>query len=163
MVEKIKSAKSLTFANYHGLTAGQIAQLRAKVKDAGGEFLVEKNTLIKLVLRTSKLEVPKEQLTGPTAAILSYEDEITPIKQIAQSNKEVGSPTFKFGFLGKDWLDPTDLENLAKIPGRDQLNANLVGALASPIYGIVSTLQANIRNLVYVLDQVAQKNKGLVS
>ena len=157
LVEKVGRAKSLTFANYHGLAAVQIAKLRAKIKEAGGEFLVEKNTLILKALTGNQLPVTSNQLIGPTAAILAYEDEISPIREIATVNKELGFPTFKFGFLDKDFLDSAQLEDLAKLPGKDQLRAQFVGSLASPIYGFVNVLGANIRNLVSVLDQAAQK------
>ena len=153
LVAKIKGAKSLTFAAYHGLGANQIAELRAKIKAAGGEFLVEKNTLIKLALKSANLKVPKEQLTGPTAAIIATSDEIAPIKEVTQTAKISGTPSFKFGFLQDQLLDANQLDTLSKIPGKDQLRANLVSSISSPIYGFVNVLSANLRNLVSILDQ----------
>ncbi|OGD86297.1 50S ribosomal protein L10 [Candidatus Curtissbacteria bacterium RBG_13_35_7] len=159
LVEKIEKAKSLTFADYHGLTASQIAQLRQKIKAAGGELLVEKNNLIKLALKKNKLPESKDKLVGPTAAILAYSDEIAPIKEIADSQKFLNSPSFKFGFFGKDPLDQAGLEQLAQIPPKNILQANVVGALASPIYGFVFMLKANLNNLVYILKEI-QIQKG---
>ncbi len=165
LAEKFKKAKTLTFADYRGLSANQIATLRSKIKASGGEMLVEKNTLISLALKDSGHKLGKTEdpegtlLTGPTATILSYEDEIAPIKETAQSNKEIGLPSFKFGFFGLDFLNSQGLESLSKIPGRDALHAKLVGSLSSPIYGVVGVLSANLRNLVYALDQI-QKKKG---
>lgn len=156
LAEKIGRAKSTTFANYHGLGAGQIASLRDKIKLAGGEFLVEKNTLLSRALQNTKYNIPNTKLTGPTAAIFAYGDELAPIKEIAIINKELGFPTFKFGFLEKNLLDTTQLESLAKLPGKDALRAQFVGSLASPIYGFVNVLYANIRGLVSILDQVAK-------
>src|SRR3989304_3509584 len=104
LVEKFKKAKTLTFADYRGLTANQIAALRGKIKAAGGEMLVEKNTLTKLALKSTERTIAKENdpdntlLTGPTATIIAYEDEIAPIKESALTSKEVGLPIFKFGF-----------------------------------------------------------------
>ncbi|OGE09703.1 50S ribosomal protein L10 [Candidatus Curtissbacteria bacterium RIFCSPLOWO2_01_FULL_42_26] len=171
IVEKVGRAKSLTFTDYHGLAAVQIAKLRAKIKEAGGEFLVEKNTLFSRALQDTKYKIPASparfaesrqagrlntKLTGPTAAILAYEDEISPIREIAASYKELGFPTFKFGFLEKNLLDATQLEKLSKLPPKDQLRAQFVGSLAYPIYGFVNILSANIRNLVSVLDQASK-------
>lgn len=160
--EKATRAKSITFVAYHGLSANQIGALRAKIKTAGGEFLVEKNTLIKLALTSNQLPVTSDQLSGPTATIFSYDDDIAPIKEIATLNKELGFPTFKFGFLGKDLLDADSLQNLASLPSKDQLRAKIVGSLASPIYGFVNVLAANIRNLVSILDQAAKKQSQSV-
>ena len=157
LVEKIKVAKSLTFANYHGLSAEQIANLRANIKAAGGEFLVEKNTLIKLALYANKKEAPSGQLTGPTAIVLAYEDEITPIKELAQSKKSIGFPSFKFGFLGQLFLDLDNIEKLSQLPSRETLQAQVVGSLSSPIYGFVNVLSANLKNLVSVLNKIAHQ------
>ena len=154
---KVAKAKTITFTNYHGLAANQIAQLRNQIKKSGGEFLVEKNSLIKLALEKNKLKAPQQQLTGPTAAALAYEDEVAPIREIAKSNKDFGFPLFKFGFFGSDLLDSFALNQLSKIPGRDSLQASLVGSLISPICGFVNVISANIRNLVSVLDQAAKK------
>lgn len=160
LIEKIKTAKSLTFTNYHGLSAEQIAQLRVNIKAAGGEFLVEKNTLIKLALTANKMLVPKEQLTGPTSIVLAYEDEINPIKEIAQSKKSIGFPSFKFGFLGQHFLDLDNIEKLSQLPSRETLQAQVVGSLSSPIYGFVNVLSANLRSLVSVIDQAAKKGQS---
>ncbi len=155
--EKIKKAKSIAFADYHGLAANQLNQLRTKIKEAGGEFIVAKNTLLSRALGSAHYSLPTTNLTGPSAAIFSYEDEIAPIKTSAESFKTQGAGQFKFGFLGSDLLDSSSLEGLAKIPSPEVLYAKVVGTLNSPIYGVVSVLGANIRNLISVLDQRSQK------
>ncbi len=160
LAEKVARAKTLIFANYHGLSVNQITTLRAKIKEAGGELLVAKNTLLKRALLTNDLQATDDQLAGPTAAIFAYEDEITPVKEAATLAKILGTPQFKFGFFSGKLLGTTDIENLAKIPSRDILQAKVVGALSSPIYGIVSVLQANIRGLVSVIDQASKKSQS---
>ncbi len=158
LIEKLGRAKTVAFADYRGLTANQIAELRTKIKSVGGEMLVEKNNLIRLSLKSTKHQISNEDdekyLTGPTATIFAYDDEIAPIKEVADSNKLLTLPTFKFGFFGHDYLDTSSLEKLSKIPSRDILQAKVVGALNSPIYGIVATLSANLKNLVYALSQI---------
>ncbi|MBI3341809.1 50S ribosomal protein L10 [Candidatus Curtissbacteria bacterium] len=146
LTEKVGRAKTIAFAKYHGLTVNQIGALRQTIKAGGGEMLVAKNTLIKRALLKNNLEAPKEDLLGPIATILSYEDEIAPIKAVADSSKKLGFPTFVFGFFGSRKLDVSGLDALAKIPGRDVLQGQVVGTLVSPIRGIVTVLNANIRN-----------------
>lgn len=158
LTEKIAKSKTIAFANYRGLTVNQINTLRNKIKEAGGELLVEKNSLLKRALANQKLTGAENQLTGPTAVILAYEDEIAPIKETAQNAKTVGLPSFKFGFLGHELLDIQAIEDLAKIPSLSVLHGKIVSTIYSPIYGIVSVLQANIRNLIYALDQIAKQN-----
>ena len=161
LAKKVKRAKTLIFANYHGLTVNQIADLRGKIKSAGGELLVAKNTLLSRALSINHLPATSDKLAGPTAAIFAYEDEVAPIKETATLGKTLGSPKFKFGFFNGKLLEALDIENLARIPTRDVLQAKVVGALASPIYGVVSVLQANLRNLVSVLDQAAKKSQSV--
>lgn len=157
LTEKIKDAKTLAFADYRGLTVNQISDLRNKVKKAGGEVIVTKNSLMKRALAKNRLPVTSEQLTGPTAAIFAPEDEIAPIKAVAESARATGLPSFKFGFFQKRLLDSAGLNELATIPSKPELAAKVVGALSTPLYRIVGVLQANIRNLVSVLDQAAKK------
>lgn len=157
LAEKIKDAKTLAFADYRGLTVNQISDLRNKVKAAGGEVIVTKNSLIKRALAKNQLPAATEQLTGPTAAVFAYEDEIAPVRAVAESAKATGLPSFKFGFFGKSLLDSAGLSELAAIPSKPELAAKVVGTLSSPLYGIVTVLAANIRNFVSVLDQVAKK------
>lgn len=155
--EKVARAKSIAFVDYHGLTVNQISQLRNRIKEVGGEMTVAKNTLVKRALLKNRLSVKNNQLTGPTATVFSYEDEVAPIKALAQNAKSSGLPKFKFGFFGSSILDVSGLENLAQIPPKEILHGNIVGVLAAPIKGIVNVLHANIRNFVIVLDQIAKK------
>ena len=160
LTDKFQRAKTLTFADYRGLTANQIASLRFKIKASGGEMLVEKNTLISLTLKATNHKIKKGQevlLTGPTATIIAYQDEIAPIKEVALSAKTLGIPIFKFGFFNSDFLDAADVEKLSTIPGRDALNAKVVGSLNAPILGIVSVLLGNLRSLVYTLNAISTK------
>ena len=103
------------------------------------------------------LPVTTNQLAGPTATLLSYEDEIAPIKKAAESAKNLGFPKFKFGFFGRDFLDLNAVANLAKILPKEVLQAKIVGSLSSPLYGIAGVLSANIRNLVLVLNQAVNR------
>lgn len=159
LTDKVGKAKTIAFAKYHGLTVNQIGDLRQKIKAGGGEMLVAKNTLVKRALLLNNLEVPEAELVGPLATILAYEDEVAPIKTVADAGKISGLPQFVFGFFGRNKIDVSALDKLAKIPGRDVLQAQVVGALVGPIRGIVTVLNANIRNLAVVLDQIA-KQKG---
>jgi len=163
LTDKLSRAKTITFADYRGLNANQLADLRAKIKTAGGEFIIEKNNLIRLSLKATNHNVPTQSesiLNGPTAAITAYNDEIAPIKEIADSNKALGLPIFKFGFFESSFLSSEEVEKISKIPGKDVLRAKVVGSLNSPLYGIVSVLSGNLRNLVYALNQIKEQ-KGV--
>lgn len=177
MAGKIGRAKTIVFADYHGLSASQIADLRKKIKEAGGELIVAKNTLIKRALAHSGYRLPTtaspdssktvdssqstaDGLAGPTATLLAYADEIAPIKKAAEAASTLGVPKFKFGFFGHDFLDLDAVENLAKILPKEVLQAKMVGSLNFPLYGIVGVLSVNIRNLISVLNQKASQSSA---
>jgi large subunit ribosomal protein L10 len=160
IAKKIERAKTIVFANYHGLSASQITDLRETIKEEGGELIVAKNTLISRAMSINHLPVTTNQLAGPTATLLAYEDEIAPVKKAAETAKTLGVPKFKFGFFGRDFLDLNAVENLAKILPKEILQAKIVGSLSSPLYGIVGVLSANIRNLISVLSQKAKMAGG---
>ena len=155
--EKIGRAKTIAFADYHGLGVNQLASLRHKIKEAGGELLVAKNTLLRRALTINHLPFTINQLTGPTATIFAYEDEVGPIKEAATVANTLSVPKFKFGYFAGQLLDASAIERLATLPSRDVLLGKIVGTLSSPLYGIVSVLSANIRNLVSVLDQASKR------
>lgn len=160
--DKVGRAKTITFTDYQGLSANQINDLRNKITAVGGELLIEKNTLLKIALKNTNLKLEDENLlTGPTAAIFAYSDELAALKEAAESNKAIGIPVFKFGFFGKDFINSETVEKLSKIPSRSVLEAKLVGSISTPIYGIVGVLSANLRNLVYALNQIKEKKAAI--
>lgn len=157
LTQKITAAKTVAFTQYHGLTVNQLSLLRKKIKSAGGELVVAKNTLMRRALSINNLPFTASELNGPTATVFAYEDEIAPVKIVAETAKTLTVPSFKFGFFAGQFLDATSLQKLANIPPRGELQAKVVGVISSPLYGLVNILTANIRNLVSVLDQAAKR------
>lgn len=159
--EKLKKAKSLALTDHRGLTVNQATVLRQKIKEAGGELRITKNTLLNLALKNSPFKLPDEQiLTGPTAILFAYDDKIAPIKAVADFAKEQELPRFKAGFLDDRLLTIEELEELASLPTKDQLQAKLVGCLNSPISGFVYVLKANLTKLTIVLNQIKNKQEN---
>ena len=160
LTEKFTRAKSVVLADFRGMTMPQIQALRIKLKEAGAEFSVAKNTLVKKSLIDSGYSgVKDEDFQGPIGTLFSYEDEISPIKAIVNFKKENSLPEIKFGYFEKNYISDSEINQLATLPSKPELYAKVVGGLSSPLYGIVGVLQANLGNLVYTLDQIrAQKS-----
>ena len=164
--KKIKEAKTIVFADYTKLSAEQMNKLRRKVKEAGGELVIAKNTLLARALKSTDYRLPTtaedgsqstvDLLAGPTASLFAYADEIAPVKVVCEVAKTQGAPKFKFGFFGKNLLDAEAVENLSKIPSQEILYSQLVETLASPLNGLAFVLSSNIRNLISILDQKAK-------
>jgi large subunit ribosomal protein L10 len=141
---KVAQAKAIVFADASGLSVNLQRQLRQAVKLAGGELIVAKNTLLKLALGG-------QILPGPTLTLFCYQDEIAPIKALAEFAQSHDLPKIKAGFLAKDPLSKEQVEALAKLPTKVELLAKTVGSLKAPLYGFVNVLQGNIRKLIYAL------------
>lgn len=154
--EKLGRAKSVVFVDYKGLTMSQMSDIRRQLSDQNAQFLVTKNTLLKLAFKNSDIRTPTSDnlTTGPTATLLSFEDEISPIKTLVKTLKDYSIGSVKGGLFEGELMDQYKIISLANLPSKDELRAKVVGSLGAPLYGILGVLQANLRNLVYALDQI---------
>jgi len=157
--EKLNRAKTVILADYKGLSVAQLTSLRQKLKEAGGEIKVSKNTLLQLAFKNQHYQLPKEvgDLTGPTAIVFAFEDEILAVKALYQFSQENSLPKLKAGFLGKDFLSRERIKQLGALPDKEILLARVVGSLNSPMGNLVNVLQGNLRKLVLVLEAVKEK------
>ena len=167
--EKLGKAKSVALSDYRGLNVPQMQELKRNIKAKQGELLITKNRLFKIALRQSSYKDGDElsqALTGPTAFLFCFDDEIAPIKALHDFAKEndlsadkTGLPKLKVGFLGKEFLDNNRLVSLAKLPTLPELQAKLVGVLNGPRAGLVNVLGGNIRKLVYALQAISEEKQ----
>lgn len=144
--EKLSRAKSVVLTDYRGLTHKQAEELHRNVKKAGGEFLVAKNSLLKIA--------GGWELKDPTAALLAYEDELAPLKELFKTIKTLSLPKIKFGFIDSKEYSKIEIETIAKIPSQEVLRGKLVSQLFSPLYGLAYSLNYNLQKLVFVLKAV---------
>jgi len=159
LTEELKGASSVILVDYSGLTVKLQQDLKKRLKEIGSNMFVAKNRLFKLAGNEAKM--PEEvltdtALTGPTAFIISEEDPIAPLQVIYKFAKEHEIPTFKAGIVDGKFQDKEALKILAQLPSKEVLYGQLMGTIASPMYGLVSTLQGNLQKLVYILKTKSQ-------
>ena len=163
-VEKISksltSAKSAALLQYQGLTAGDISNLRDKVRAGGGRLEVIKNSLITRALAKIGINLPTT-LTGPTAIAFSNQDEIAPLKEIETVNKAKEKTFFKYGIFGGKLLLSDDLTKLLSLPSKSTLITQLLGGLKNPLQRLVYAMRYNQTQLVLTLKAIADKNNQL--
>lgn len=159
--EKISKAKSVAIVDYSGTTVNDQVELRKGIREAEGEFLVAKNTLINIALGQPEL---KASLEGMNALVLSFADEVAALKPLFKFKEDKEKLTVKQGVLEGKVLSADEVENLSKLPGKSELIATLISRLQGPAYGMVNVLKAGQRDLVYVLQAIAKKdNEGEAS
>ena len=151
--ELLADAKTFFVVDYQGLSAGELGALRASVREAGGRFLVAKNTLVNVVLKEQGQEGFDETLKGPTALVLVDEDPVAPAKALTEYAKDHPRelPAAKGGLLQGGQVGPDALARIAKLPTRQELLSELVGVLQAPMQQLVGVLEGPQRDLVSVL------------
>lgn len=156
----IREAKSAVFVDYHGLTVAEANDLRARCREANVRYRVVKNRLAKRAYDAAGVAPPERVLRGPTAIAFGLDDPTTPARILAEFAKDNEHITIKGGFLGDEWLDVAAVEQLAKIPPRDQLLARLLGSLRAPLTKLVWVLRAPLSQLTVALKAVAEQKTG---
>lgn len=153
--EKVSRAKSIAIVDYSGTTVNDQVELRKGIRQAQGEFVVAKNTLINIVIGKPEL---KASLEGMNALVLSFADEVAALKPLFKFQKDKEKLTIKQGVLEDKVLSIEELETLSQLPGKQELIATLISRLQGPAYGLVNVLKAGQRDLVYVLQAIAKKD-----
>jgi large subunit ribosomal protein L10 len=150
---------SAVLVDYQGMDVARSTQLRARSREAGVEFVVAKNTLTRRAADEAGVGDLSEYLVGPTALAFS-EDPVASAKLMAEFADQVESFVLKGGLLeGGRVLDEASVVALSKLPGREQLLAQVVGGISSPLTGLVNVLNNTVQGLVIALNQIAeQKN-----
>ncbi len=147
--------------DYRGLSAAEMTELRRRLREAGVEYKVVKNTLARIAAR----KVGREELTGffdgPVAVAFGYGDILEPAKVLAgyiQATKSVMS--IKGGFLPEKLLTSDDIATLSAIPSTEVLIARVLAAVQGPIVALASYLSAPMQGMVGVLQARIQQLEG---
>jgi large subunit ribosomal protein L10 len=159
LVEKLRGS-SAVLVDYQGMDVARSTDLRRRSREAGVEFIVAKNTLTKRAADEAGLEDLSEYLVGPTALAFS-DDPVASAKLMAEFADQVESFALKGGLLeGGRVLNEADVVALSKLPGREQLLAQVVGGISSPLTGLVTVLNNTIQGLVVALGQIAEQKRA---
>ncbi|MCD7824934.1 MAG: 50S ribosomal protein L10 [Clostridiaceae bacterium] len=143
---KVEGAATVVLVDYRGLTVEQDTRLRKNLREAGCEYKVYKNTLMKRAFEGSDFEQLNDLLDGPSSIAISKEDATAPIRILNNMAKEAEALEFKGAVVEGTFYDIEGIKTLANIPSREELISKLLGSLQSPI-----------TNLARVLNQIAEK------
>ena len=171
LVEEFQKAQGVIFTDYRGLTVSEMNQLRVRLREKGTPFRVAKNTLTRLALQQVGLPVPDEYLRGPTAIAFLRDDVAEPVKVLVDFAKETKILEIKGGLLGTQLVDAEAVNELTKLPSRQELlgqvlslihgpPAQLTQMIQAPATELVQTLEAPLTELVMTLQAYADKLKA---
>ena len=157
LAQKIESSKGVVFSDFKGLNVKDMTEVRKELRVQGIEMQVLKKTLITLALKDAGIELDATKMEGQIAVAASDKDEIAAAKIIAKFAKANENLKIVGGLLGKEVLTKEEVENLAKLPGKEELLAKMVGSLNAPVSGFVNVLAGNLRGLVNTLKAITEK------
>src|SRR3954449_4705787 len=158
---QIEASEAIFAVDYRGISVPQAAELRGKLREADASFRIVKNRLTKIAADQVGEERLAELLSGPTALTFVRGDTAQAAKAITTFNKAHEILAYKGGYMDGTSLDEVAFKSIAKLPGREVLNGQLAGVVASPLTGLVRGLGSMIQGLALQLGQIAEK--GLVS
>lgn len=139
---KIKDAKTVVLVDYRGLTVEEVTELRRKFTEAGVEYKVYKNTMMRFAFKEEGFEAFNEFLTGPNAIAISTEDIVAPAKIASEFAKDHKNLEFKAGIVEGEIVGVDKIRAIGELPSKEVLLTQLVIALNSPISKFARTLQA---------------------
>lgn len=157
--EEFSKAKSMVMTDYIGLDVAEMTELRDKLRDAGVDYKVVKNTLAKIAANNSDLSDINDFFRGPTAIAFGIEDVVSPAKILDEFAEDHEVLEIKGGYLNGQVISKEKVESLAKIPSREELLAKAFSSMKAPISGLVNVLSGNMRNLVSVLSQIKDQKE----
>lgn len=158
LADKLKNAKAGVLLDYKGITVENDTKLRHQLREAGVEYAVVKNTLMRFASNEVGFEQFDQHLNGTTALAISMTDPVAPAKIICSFSKENDDVLqIKAGFVDGKYIDKAEVKALAELPPKEILIAKTLGGLNAPISGFVNVLNGNLRALVIALNAVAQK------
>ena len=159
LVEKFKSVEFAVLADYRGMNAAQMTNLRRAVRETQGQVKVVKNTLAKLAVQDTGMKLLQDHFIGTVAAITTDGDPVSPAKALVKFAKEVEHFKLKVGYLSGKILNVAEIENLSKLPSKEQLLASMLGSMQAPATNLVGVLAALPRKLVCVLAAIRDKKE----
>lgn len=160
LTESVGQASNAFLIDYQGISVPQVTELRKQVRDTNSKYLVVKNTLALIAIRETPIGELSEKFSGMTAVAYNSEDPVALAKALTKFAKDAPAVKFKGAMVEGRVVPVEQIDAIASLPSREELVAKLLFMLQYPIQGLVNVLNANIRNLAVVLDQIAQQKSG---
>ena len=156
--DRMERASIAISADYRGLTVAQITELRRALRPTGAEVKVVKNTLATMAAKAAGRENMAEIVQGPTALTIGFGDPIAPVKALTEHLRARRlNIDIHGGWMEGKVLSRAEVESLATMPPKEQLIADVVGKLQSPLYNFAGLLQSTIRNFAGLIDSRANQ------
>lgn len=160
LAEKLDGSVAGVVVNYQGITVADDTALRKKLREAGVDYAVVKNTMLRRAAEKIGLNGLDSVLEGATALAVSPTDHVAAAKILCEYAEKSKNFEIKAGFVEGKAIDAKEVQELAKMPPKEVLVAKVLGGLNAPISGFANVLSANLRGLVVALNAIAEKQSA---
>jgi len=152
LVGRLQRAPTVYVTDFTGLNVAKVTELRRRLRAAGVEYVVVKNTLARRALDAAAVPALTEHLAGPTALVLAGRDPVGAAKVLADFAREHEKPAIKVGLVEGKAVSPEQVKRLATLPPKTELLAQLGGAFQAPMAGWVGAMQGLLQMMVGALE-----------
>lgn len=155
--EQISRAQMVIVTDYRGLKVGDLQTFRGSLRPVGAEFHVAKNTLTKIAATNAGVGGLDDLLEGPSGLVFAFDDPVQTAKAVSDFVRTSRILAVKGGVMGDRAVTAADVEAIATLPSREELQAKLLGMLVSPMARTVGVLSGPSRSMVYLLNARTQQ------
>lgn len=160
LTDQLQRAQLTIVTDYRGLTVSDVQGLRRTLRPLNAEFRVAKNTLTAIAAEQAGITVMRPALDEPTALVFAYEDVVSVSKAISDFARTSRILKIKAGVLENQLLNTTQVEELATLPSKQELQAKLLGLFVSPMARTLNVLSGPSRQIAYLLNARAEQLGG---
>ena len=160
LTDKLSRAKSIYFTEYLGLNVSDVTVLRKKFFENNVEYLVVKNTLLKIASVNNNIDLSEELFSGSIAIALSYDEPVAAAKVIKDFLKEHDLPTVKGLVFEGAYFDASHFNKIANLPSKEEGITMFAIMLKSPLQNFTNVLNSSMVKLINVLEGV-KNNKNV--
>jgi large subunit ribosomal protein L10 len=158
IAELLNSSSAIYLTDFSGINVEDISKLRRELRKEGVKYKVFKNTLFNRALsQIGKYDKLSNYLTGMTGFIFTTDNPIAPAKIIKKYFDDKSKFPLKACYIDSSFYDGNKLDELSKLPTKNEIIAGILGSLDSPVSGVVGAINAVIRDLVSVVDEISKK------
>ena len=160
LTEKLERAKGVYLTDYIGLNVQDITDLRRKFYENDVEYLVTKNTLLKIAANNSNLNDLGSVLNGSTAVAFSYEDPTSPARVIKKFTKDNELPKVKGIVIDGELIDGSEFDRIANLPTKEESIAKFAALLQSPLLKLIWSLKSPMSDMTNMLNNLKEKESN---
>ncbi len=156
LAEQLRASSVVIVTDYRGLKVGELQDLRKRLRPKGVEYHVVKNSLFTRAAEKTERGGLASLLAGPTAVALGNIDEVELAKGMVDEARVLKALRILGAYIGGHAMSVDEVQTLARLPSRAQLQGQIVGSLQAPLAQLTGLFQAPFQNLIHVLTARAQ-------